>query len=287
MRKMNYLIVGCIAAILFTACELGSGKDDVYKFESRGTVAVKNGKGDLDSILYSCLGCDSLITEERIFKAMVNRATEDLKGKLNFPLSFVPTKISFMVSKKDNERYYEDDSLITNLWLVFATYEYIASNAYNTQIAGTSESSFYIKDGVVQNGIENKIKLEALKFNKDGLINRDLALYDDRGKHVIVSPYYNEKKKSFNLHVNTSHTCVDDRAELIIVFDDKSQYSMFAWNAFNCDADSYYTISKKDIKAISEKPVRAIGVHSRGDLVMCFLEKNQVDYFIELAKLLN
>jgi hypothetical protein len=287
LKDMRKIVYGSMIALLGSSlfsCGGGSSQNETYKFESNGKVPVKNGKGEIDSVEYSCLGCDSLITEQRLFTAMVNKATEEVKDNLNFPLTFVPKKIKIIAAAEENRRYYDTDSLIENLWWISVTYDYIANNAYNTPISGDKLITFYILDGKIQKDFDEKLKLDELKFNEDGIINRELiATRDD--SYLSVTPYYDNKMKDFNLIIKSSHTCVDYRAELMINFKDKSKYSLYSWNDFNCDPVSYFTLTKKDFNAIAEKPVESIGLYSRGDLVMCWLDKNQVDYFIQLAKL--
>ena len=284
MRKIVYGFVVASFGVSLFSCGSGSTQDKPYKFESNGKVPVKNGKGEIDSVEYTCLGCDSLIKEARLFTSMVSKATEELKGDLNFPETFVPKKIQFIVSQEKGRSYFDNDSLIDDLWLVNVIYDYVANNAYNTPITGEKLIDFYVMAGNIQIDLDKKLKLEPLVFNDEGLINRDL-LTTREDTYIIVSPYYNEKKKTYNLIVKTSQTCVDYRAEFMINFKDKSTLSLFSWNDFNCDATSYFTLTKKDFIAISEKPVESIGLYSRDDLEMCWLDKNQVDYFIQFAKL--
>ncbi len=274
-----------ISALIITIClyscknHPGANGADGSKLKDTGTVVVKNGKGENDTINYTCTGCMVNIKDTNSFNPIVKELTNDTRNALNFPLTFVPKSIDLTVVKQDSSYNYQTNKKIEGLSLLTGSYSYVAKNAYGTEIEGKRNLTKFLISGVIVDE-EDQIKLDSLKFDGSDLINRELLAVRSDGEFISFLPL---KNKTFD--VRSSLSCVDKGTSFTITLDNDEEISLQSWNDFNCKGTSYYdAFSPAQFKKLSEHKIKTISVYYEKTIV-CMVPDNCKDYFMQLTKL--
>jgi len=275
MKKLSIILV-VVTLFTFTNCK--PKVDNSVK--DMGTAIVLDGKGQNDTINYTCVNCEELLNKSS-FEKIVTTSTEETRKLMKFPRSFIPLKMEITIIKKDSIFHYETNEKIDGILRVITKYYYAAQNAYGTEAEGDTYVSFYTDTlGNVKN-IENLIKLSPLHLKDDG-VDRELAIYDDDGDYIKVSVY-----KKY-LVVYSSLSCVDEGASLTIHFDNDEKINLTSWNDFNCDGHSmFYWFNKTQSELLKKHKLKYVSIYSRGKSSFCLVPENERDYFMQLVDLYN
>ncbi|MEI7424308.1 MAG: hypothetical protein WCK18_19555 [Prolixibacteraceae bacterium] len=271
-----FLVLGSLSVLVFSSCAKKEQKNVVT---NNGKVLVENGRGKMDSIRFNCTGCAEKIKDSTLFNAVIKTLTSDAKNSLKYPLSFVPTSLTINIFDRDSVFYFDYNKKIDSLKLVFSKYNYIAKNAYGTEIEGSCDLSLHLKGNSIVN-IDGEIRLEKLKFNEK-VINRNLYLYsksDDASVEII--PVTNKY-----LILNSSSKCVDKGSALTISFVNGEELEITSWNDFNCEGNSYFKpFNAKQVAILKKEKIKNICFSAKE--VVCYrVPKNKSDYFIQLMNL--
>lgn len=275
MRQLSIALVA-IALFVFSNCT----KKVDNSVKNTGTVTVLNGKGQNDTINYTCINCEELL-DKSSFEKIVTTSTEETRKLMKFPRSFIPLKMDIIMGKKDSIFHYETNEKIDGIYQVVTKYSYAAQNAYGTEAEGETYVSFYTDTIGNVKKIENLIKRSPLQLEGDGL-SRELAVYGNDGDYVRVAVY-----KKY-LTVYSSLSCVDKGATLTIQFDNDEKISLTSWNDFNCDGLSmFYWFNKKQVELLKTNKLKYISIYSRGESSFCSVPENEQDYLMQLVNLYN
>lgn len=271
MKNFLFLIL-----ILFLfGCRTDLTKTNVVS--DTGMVVVKNGRGELDTINYTCSGCENLLTPE-VFNKITNESTEKAKKNLNNPLSFLPVSINLSISKEDSIISFSDNKKIDSVLSVLVNYEYIGKNAYGTEMGGEQTIILNVVKEEIKD-ISCDIKLKDLKF-EDTYINRTLS--GANGSDFIEMIPTKEKF----LIVKSSISCVDEGTLFILTLDNGERLELTSWNDFNCVGDSYYYFfNKSQISLLQKHKIEFLSLITSGKSLAVPINKNQSDYIQQLLKL--
>lgn len=269
----------CIVIVMLFFFSCNNSEKKGHKIEDFGTVQVKDGKGNTDSIEYMCLSCDSLLGSKFLFDRILEEAGNKTKKNLNYPLSFNPERISIYINTADSLWDFETGGKIDSVLKISYHYEYIAKNGYGNELEGKDFNSFYIKDGHVVE-LEEKAKLKPLKF-EDEFVNRSLHLNSlNSNEFISIMPM-----KDKSLIVNSSIRCVDEDAWLLITLENDTEIKLVSWNRFNCEGNAYFYPFNSSQKAkLKQSKIKYVSLASKG-VVTCRVPKNQSDYFEQLIEL--
>jgi len=279
MKKIkNYIFFVLFAFVI--SCSQNSKQDNLIT--NNGKVIVSNGKDIKDTISYTCVGCQENIKYEWLLNSICDRLTSDTRKLMKFPLSFIPIKIDITIIKQDSLIDFETNKTMDTTYYVIAKYYYNAKNAYGNELEGDVLTSIYIDAKGNTVDIEDKIKLDNLKFEGSS-INRNLNLWDiSDGSSISVIPTKNKQ-----IIVSTSINCVREGAWLIIRLENKEEITLVSWNDFNCDGNSYFKwFNAKQINKLKESNVASVSLIDK-ESVACVVPKNKSDYFIQLLSLFN
>lgn len=271
-----FLVFVSLSFLVFSSCAKKEQKNVVV---NNGKVLVENGRGKKDTLSFNCTGCAEKIKDTTIFNAVIKTLTSDAKNSLRYPLSFVPTSLTINIFDRDSVFYFDDNKKIDSLKLVFAKYNYIAKNAFGTEIEGSCDLSLYLKDNSIVN-LDGEIRLEKLKFNEK-VINRNLYLYSKSNDASIeIIPMTNKY-----LILNSSSKCVDKGSSLTITFNNGDEIEITSWNDFNCEGNSYFKpFNAKQVTMLKKEGIKIMCFAAK-DVVCYRVPKNKSDYFIQLMNL--
>jgi hypothetical protein len=254
-------------------------KTSELKVTNEGVTVVKNGRGDNDTIPFTCIGCVENLNYDR-FKIIVEECSRITMNNLRNPLSFKPVSVDMIVLNEDSLFDFETNQKIDSVITIIATYKYIGQNAYGTELSGEQLFSFTLVNGQIDDISEN-IKLDSLFF-EDNIINRSLSVYraDD---YISITP-----TKEKNIIVKTSLNCVDEGAIFEITLFSGEEIELRSFNSFNCDGYAFFKFFKKsDHEKIKNSGIKYLYVYSRSKSVMVSVPKNESDYFQQLINLYN
>jgi hypothetical protein len=282
MKKLLLPIIIALSLILSVCCT-EKKKNEVL---DNGKVLVENGRGATDSMPYDCTDCHSNINDTTIFKTIVSAATKKVRNALNYPLSFIPTKLSLTVIKRDSLYYYASDEKIDSVYSILYTYKYIAKNAYGNELEGDYEGFFYLKDGLLTD-LSEKIRLTPLSVILESkgmkVLNRNLLIVGDDDDYIKITPYI-EKTGEILLNVKSSYNCVDDGTELTLKLENGKEIKLYSWNSYNCDSQSYYNLSSNKQALFLDSKIKYVSMYYR-KTIGGFVDENETDYFQQLVKL--
>lgn len=260
MKKIRNLIAPYLIAVSTITIMTSYAQDKkqsstsvIYKVKDNGKVIVENGKGEKVSINYECTNCSQEIKDTSLFNMIVSEATIKAKNALKFPLSFVPKRINLIVSKEDSLYYFENNKKIENVKLVIIHYYFIGKNAFGVEIEDDFLCELYVKDNKIVD-LKNEIKLDSLKFDKKGTINRMLELHSSNDDNYILIRPTRDK----GLIVLSSLDCVDKGTSLIIHFENNEKIILKSWNDFNCKGTSYFDLNSNNIENLKENRIKYI-----------------------------
>ena len=277
MRKFITLTIAYSIILILSSC---NGEDSITKEESilnKGTTLVKNGKGITDTIIFECVGCSENIRDKKLFDKLIEKASALTKESLNYPLSFMPKNISITLIQEDSLRYFENNEIIDNVFLVLFNYGYIAKNGFGNELEGEATNSFYLHNKKVAD-LEDKIKLEDLEF-KDELINRSLIGYERNSDFIEVMPLLKGA-----VIVNSSLDCVDEGATFTITLEDESEITLNSWNDFNCEGKSYFDkFNREQLNQLKSSRIKYLYIYSEGKSIMTEVAENESNYFQQLS----
>ena len=281
MKKIRIVITSIIIALtggVISSCDQSEDKKTEQQVvENKGEVSVENGKGDLDTIKYTCIGCEKHLTF-KLFEDIKKESTKRAQENLNNPLSFEPLAMEIMIIKKDSLYSFDTGNKIDSVLTVMTTYEYIGKNAYGTEMKGDQLITFNLVEGKIKD-ISEETKLDSLAFD-DKYINRSLTLYDG-DEFIRFTP---TKKKS--IIVESSLSCVEEDASFVITMENDEDITLYSWNEFNCDGISYFHWFNKDqVQEIEDHKIRYLYINSRGESVIIRVPKNESDYLQQLIEL--
>lgn len=275
MKKLTMILL-VVTMFAFSNCK--PKVDNTVK--NTGTTIVLNGKGESDTINYTCVNCEEYL-DKNSFEKIVATSTEEARSLMKFPRSFIPLKMEITICKKDSIFHYETNEKIEGIFRVITKYYYAAQNAYGTEAEGYTYVSFYTDTlGYVKN-IGNLIKLSPLQIKGDG-VDRELTIFGNKGDYIKVGVY-----KKY-LTVYSSLSCVDEGANLTIHFDNDEKISLTSWSDFNCDGLSmFYWFNEKQIELLNTNKLKYISIYSRGQFSFCSVPENEQDYLMQLVDLYN
>ncbi|MDR1182440.1 MAG: hypothetical protein LBL13_10735 [Bacteroidales bacterium] len=283
MKKLLLPIIIALSLVLSVCCT-EKKKNEVL---NNGKVLVENGKGMADSIPYDCIDCHSNINDTTIFKTIVSAATKKARNALNYPLSFIPTKLSLTVIKRDSLYYYASDEKIDSVYSILYTYKYIAKNAYGNELEGDYEGFFYLKDGVLTD-LSEKIRLTPLSVtlkSKGGLsiLNRNLIVVGSDDDYIKITPYIDKTNDIF-LNIKSSYNCVDEGTGLTLELENGEEIKLYSLNDYNCDSESLYILPKNKQALLLDSRIKYVSMYYR-KTIGGFVDENETDYFQQLVKL--
>lgn len=252
--------------------------DTLETIKDQGKVITKNGKDEIDTIAFNCVGCSEYINDISVFNNIIEESRNLIKSDLNYPLSFNPSSLYLTIVKQDSMYYFDSNKKIENLFLIYSDYKYIAKNAYGNELEGKEINTFYLKDKNIID-LEGKVKLENLKFST--VINRTLTGEKHNEDFIEFTP-----TKDKSIIVNSSLNCVDEETLFIFILENEKEIKINSWNDFNCDGISYFNwFSKEQIETLKKSRLKYMYINSDGESVMVRIPKNQSDYIQQLMML--
>jgi len=275
MKTLSKIVI-VLSVILFGACQ----NKEFTQVKNDGRVIVLDGQSKNDTLVFKGVGCIEYITDTALFNLIIKESSERTMKVLNFPLSYNPQELGLVVTKEDSLFNFANNKKFENTFKVISKMKYIAKNAFGTEIAGEYYSSYYIVNNKITD-ISQKIKLEDLKFNGEGIINRTLNLYSLDGKdHIEIIP---TDHKTFI--VSSSITCIDKEAWLVFHLEKDEEVRLISWNDFNCEGTSYFRALDQD-QVQKFKTFRLDYITLTDDnSIVCVVPENESDYFMQLIKL--
>lgn len=292
MKKLSMSLLGLLFVVSCSDEKGDNGSESSSTFDPNGLTSVIDGNQKEVDVNYDCIGCDSLISEDG-FNSVVQYTHKKLISAIYHPKTFVPKKIKVIPIKKDSTYDYKTGNKFDNLISVYVKYSYEAANSYGNVKAGDSEYVVYMNEGSIVENISERFRLDSLKFD-------DVESYNDNGKKEVfgvinrtLSLYYKDDflkiapQKSGHFVVNSNISCTEEGASLRFIFEDEKDLRMSAWNDFNCDSKSYFTI-KKGVKEILRKnKVKMISFSYKSESVIVPVPENERDYFAQLVDLID
>ena len=252
--------------------------DTLETIKDQGKVITKNGKDEIDTISFNCVGCSEYINDISVFNNIIEESRNLIKSDLNYPLSFDPSSLYLTIVKQDSMYYFDSNKKIENLFLIYSDYKYIAKNAYGNELEGKEINTFYLKDNKIID-LEGKIKLENLKFST--VINRTLTGEIHNEDFIEFTP-----TKDKSIIVNSNLNCVDEETLFMFILENEKEIKINSWNDFNCDGISYFNwFTKEQIEALKKSRLKYMYINSDGESVMVRIPKNQSDYIQQLMML--
>lgn len=118
--------------------------------------------------------------------------------------------------------------------------------------------------------------------------NRAMGIINIETKQSIkIQPYLNNDGSIKTLYVKTSNigTC-NEKNELILLLENEYRVISKSWKSFNCDGESYFNITEKDLQMLRISPVykiRFTNGRSYESYTDNIPDKNK-RYFIQLLK---
>ena len=118
-------------------------------------------------------------------------------------------------------------------------------------------------------------------FSKNSLVCSDVK----NTQGFIVTPSFKQNEKLTPNSIICENLNIGNCNEgdsLIIMFSDDTKITYIAWNKFNCEGNSYFTVSKEDVSILSTKKIKAmryINARSYESLTYILSLKEQ-NYFI-------
>ncbi len=278
LKVMMMTLMMCLMTMFIVSCGQESSKDKEVKVINDGKTFVENGKGNMDTIPYKCIGCSENLTYN-MFEDVIKESSKIAKNNLNNPLSFRPISMDIVIVKEDSLYNFDNGKKIDSVITVITTYKYIGQNAYGTELSGEQLLSFTLVNGIVKD-ISEDIKLEDLKFDEK-YINRTLSL-SYNNKFIELIPL-----KDKSLIVKSSVSCVDEGSWLLIELSNGEEIKLISWNDFNCDGTSYFRwFSKTQIEKLKSNKIKSVSLVDDKS-VSVLVPKNKSDYFQQLLNLYN
>ncbi len=291
---MKKVLVGLVGLLFIVGCGSQSGENSESKptFDSKGKVTVIDGNQKEVEIDYDCISCDSIIAEKE-FNDIINYSYNKLLSAIYHPKTFVPKSVEVFPMLKDSLFDYETGKRFENLLDVYVKYSYEAANSYGNVKSGDAEYVFYMHNGEVKQELRDQIRLDSLHFTEDKsynesgkeetyfVINRVLSLYRDN-EFIKITPF-----KTGNLLVKTSGTCADAGARLTLYFENEKDLRLTAWNDFNCDSKSYFTIKKGVKEILKKEKVKMVSFYYKGESIVITVPENERDYFSQLVEIVD
>ena len=273
LKVMMMTLMMCLMTMFIVSCGQESPK-----VVNDGKTFVENGKGNMDTIPYKCIGCSENLTYN-MFEDVIKESSKIAKNNLKNPLSFKPISMDIVIVKEDSLYNFDNGEKIDSVITVITTYKYIGQNAYGTELSGEQLLSFTLVNGIVKD-ISEDIKLEDLKFNEK-YINRYLSL-NYNNEFIELIPL-----KDKSLIVKSSVSCVDEGSLLIINLSNGEEIKLKSWNDFNCDGTSYFRwFSKTQIEKLKNNKIESVYLID-DKYVALSVPKNKSDYFQQLLNLYN
>lgn len=282
MKKVQLIMMGLFTLVTMFSCNSSKSEDSTVeeKVLNSGEVSVKNGKDEVDTISFTCIGCSENLTIGQ-FNDIVNESNKLTKESLKYPLSFIPKELEITIIKEDSIYMVGSGKKFENTFTVISSSKYIAKNGYGNELEGDGSVSFNLVDGKIKD-ISDNIKLKDLKFD-DKYINRSLTGFY-KNDFIKLTP---TKRKS--LIIESSISCVDEGAKFIITLDNKDETEIElggSYNDFNCDGMAYFNwFNSAQIDKLKTNNIKYLYIYSRGESSMAVISKNQSDYFKQLFNL--
>lgn len=278
LKEIAQLFLSIIVSIFIFSCGSNENKKNAEIVFNEGEALVQNGKGKIDTIPYTCIGCEEYLTFN-MFETVKKESSEIAKNNLNNPLSFKPVSMDITIFNEDSLVSFDTNQKIENVKSVFTKYKYIGQNAYGTEMSGEQTVSFYMVNEEVKD-ISSEIKLPELKF-EDDTVNRLLSLSNENS-FIKIIPTIDK-----SLIVMSSLSCVDEGTWLLIKLANGEEIKLVSWNKFNCDGTSYFKwFTKQQVELLKAEKIKSISVVDKKSVVV-FVPKNETDYFMLLLSLYN
>lgn len=280
-------------SLIITSCG-GGGKSganadapEKEKVANKGKVLAINGEGKKDTVTYTCIGCEELLTKNATLDSIVNSIMATTKSSLYVPLSFKPKTIDIVISKKDSVVRYDNNQPIKGVMSAIGTVKYQSKNRMGVELEGDNIAQVYLVNEAIDKNIKDLMKLDSVKFEGEGdkkSINRYLELTNSDGEFIRIYPF---PSKSWN--VDMPFNCVDEGAWFQIKLEDNQEIKLVSYNSFNCDGDGFfYAVSKSDAEKMMKSDVSSIIV-TDGENAAGFnkIPANKKDYFKQALKALK
>jgi hypothetical protein len=150
----------------------------------------------------------------------------------------------------------------------------------------SANSQVQESDSVIIWRSQDEFTKDVYYFPSQKIVAKDFA----KNRGFSVEPYIDSQFMLKHLIVKMANmgNCVENN-EIFFLFNDGSSLSLKSWNKFNCDGDAYFNLSKKDIDALSNKPISKIRVMNGRtfDNMTYELDENERHYFISIIKLVK
>jgi len=274
MTTVNRLLV----ILLLIGCNANSKSEK--KISNKGTVTTLNGRGQTDTLRYSCDSCFEILKETSVFDTVISIASANAKERLNNKLSFRPISADIKVLRQDS-LFYTSGKHIDSLVAVLTKYKCIGKNGYGVENEVESTSIVYLVNNRVTD-LEGKIRKEPVTILAGGTVSRNLNLYGDDG---IITIQPADLNGVIHLIVTTNESCVEN-TRLRIGFSDKEEISVSSWNKFNCKSTSYFRLNTDHLELLKSKPIQSVSF-SGNEFVFCLVPDNQKDYFMQYVQLIK
>ncbi len=260
------------------SCDLKSSKETEPKVINEGKTVTEDSRGNIDTVPFKCIGCSENL-DYKMFQNVIKESSKLAKNNLKNPLSFKPISMDIVIVKEDSLYSFDSGKKLDSVITVITTYKFIGQNAYGTEMSGENIFSFKLVKGSVSD-ISDDIKLKDLKF-EGGVINRDLYLkYNNQ--YIILIPL-----KDKSIIVESSISCIDEGAWLLIRLSNGQEIKLVSWNDFNCNGKSYFRwFSQSQIMKLKNNKVESVSLIDKKSVAM-IVPKNESDYFQQLLNLYN
>lgn len=278
---MKTLIFTLFSAIFLISCDIESQNT---KVKNSDLIKIVNGMGKEDTVRYTCDSCEKYINSQKLFNKILQAASEDAKQSLNNPLSFIPRSIKLNIVPIDSLFYYDSNKLVDSCLAINIIYKCIGKNAYGTENEVNTENIIFVVGDSIRNNLLSEIRKAPLKLSENGVVNRDLALYDVDGEgnfHILPI-----SKKPFSLIVTSTISCIDKYSRLYLTFEDNTEIILSNWNDFNCKGTAYFNLSTATIEKMKTLKIKSISFFADKQQYSR-VPKNESDYFMQYANLLG
>ena len=135
MKKVKLIMVSLF--ILATMISCGDSKQEQVSVEVKvlnsGEISVKNGRDEVDTISFNCIGCSENLTMGQ-FNDIVEESVELTKQGLKYPLSFIPKELEITIIKEDSLYMFSSGKKLDNTFTVISSSKYIAKNGYGNEL---------------------------------------------------------------------------------------------------------------------------------------------------------
>jgi len=273
---MNKAMPTYILFLLLLACN-NTTQPNTEKVANSGTATVKTAAGTTETFKYTCTGCAENLKNAAELEQLANKTIELVKKEMEMPETLKPVSAEFVVEKRDDLFYWENNKPIENALSVTAYLSYTAQKADGSAISDEGGASFYMKDGKPAN-LENEIRPDSLATDQFGNIKTPLLLFSQNDEeYIVIKPLL----ASNTLQIEYGKNCLKKEDQLVVTFVDGADYKLQAHNVIGCKA--YFDLTGTIVKQLGRVGVTSVKLVSQKPFTAA-VPKNRSDYFMQLAK---